>query len=232
MITDPERRLRLGTAARADVETRFAPVTQGAALHAILADVAAAVPHARTEAPREPTGTDDEVTLARRFPGEVTRAAREPAALQDLTSSATGATPPLADGIVLAQAFRAARPGLTRVDVHTITYGLPLDHLLELRLRRDDGSLVGATTIPAALAPDRDWLALEVAPERESEGRTYVLELHARGTASHNALCFGVTTAPTDADRYLLGDGACDGALALRTFAADTVGEARTARRT
>jgi len=224
VIADPARRLRLGAAARADVETRFAPAAQGAPLRAFLADVVARVGPARRATATTMPGVDDEIDLARRFPGEVGRAAREPAALPDLSTRAADVSPPLADGVVLAQRFRAARPGLTRVDVHTVTYGLPLDHVLELRLRRDDGSMVGSTTLPAALTPDRDWVSLDVAPEESSEGRAYVLELRASGTGVRNALSFGV--APPDEDEpYRLGDTRGGGALGLRTFAADTLGE-------
>ncbi len=229
VIADPTRRARLGGAARADVETRFAPTTQGARLGAFVTDVLAPFRAARRAAAAPSPPTLDEIALARRFPGEVARAAREPAGLPDLRRDALGTTPPLADDVVLAQRFHVARPGLSRVDVHTITYGLPLDHLLELRLRRDDGSLVGSTTLPAALAPDRDWVALDVAPEASSEGRAYVLELRARGTGARNALAFGV--APLrEGDVYRLGDATGRGALAMRTFAADPAAEDAAAR--
>ncbi|HEY2388370.1 MAG TPA: glycosyltransferase [Candidatus Binatia bacterium] len=228
VITDPGRCARLGAAARADVETRFAPAAQGAALRAFLADVLARVAPARRAATALP-GADDEVALARRFPGEVARAAREPAGLPDLAAAATDVSPALGDGVVLAQRFHATRPGLARVDVHTVTYGLTLDHVLELRLRRDDGSVVGGTTLPAALAPDRDWVSLEVAPEASSDGRHYVLELCANGTGDRNALAFGVTSA-AGGEGYRLGDAHGTAALALRTFAADAAAEVHAAR--
>jgi hypothetical protein len=226
LITDAPRRLRLGAAAHADVATRFAPAEQGRELRAILADVVAA-PAARDRAAAARATLaelDDEVALARRFPGEVARAAREPNALPDVSLAPTAVSPPLADGVILEQRFRLARPGLARVDVHTVTYGLPLDHVLELRLRRADGALVSAASVPAALAPDRDWLALEFAPEQSSADRVYVLELRARGTGSRNALSFGATTAPHEHGAYLLDGAAGAGSLALRTFAADDAG--------
>jgi glycosyltransferase involved in cell wall biosynthesis len=231
LITDPARRTRLGAAARADVETRFAPAAQGAPLRAFLADVLARVPPGGRVATALPRGesAESEVGLARRFPGEVARAAREPAALPDVASVATDVSPPLGDGVVLAQRFHPARPGLARVDVHTVTYGLALDHELELRLCRDDGSIVGRSTLPAALAPDRDWVSLDVAPEASSEGRAYVLELRASGTGDRNALAFGIAPA-VDGERYRLGDARGATALALRTFAADAATEEQTAR--
>lgn len=223
LIADAARRRRLGDAARADVALRFSPAAQGAALHAILADVVAqhrpaAVPAAPP--PTEPPRLADEVALARRFPGEVARAAREPDALPDVARPATTVTAPLGDGVVLAQSFRVGRSGLTRVDVHTVTYGQALDHVLEVRLRRTDGSVAGETVLPAALAPNQDWLALELAPDAGSAAREYVLELRAHGTGAGNALSFGATRA-SSRDGYVLAGTSADDALALRTFAAD-----------
>ena len=222
LVTDAPRRRRLGAAARADVEGRFAPAAQGLELRAILAEVVAA-PRARDAdaPPAAAIACEDEVALARRFPAEVARAAREPNALPDVTFAPTALSPPLGDAVTLRQRFRAARPGLTRVDVHTVTYGLPLDHVLEMRLCRADGALVGALSLPAALAPDRDWLALEVAPEASSADRDYVLELRAHGTGTRNALAFGTTSVAHVGGEYRLGDIPGTGSLALRAFAAD-----------
>ncbi|MBI3767413.1 MAG: glycosyltransferase family 4 protein [Deltaproteobacteria bacterium] len=242
LLEDAPRRLRLGAAARADVVGRFAAAAQGRELHAILADVVERMARPSTPADRAvpvaPRSADtltdaehrvdasvaDEVALARRFPGEVARAAREPNAFPDLTLPAAATTAPLGDGVLLAQRFRARLPGLTRVDVHTVTYGLPLDHVLEFCLRRTDGSLVGDTRVPAALAPDRDWLALELAPEADSADRMYVLELRAHGTGTRNALSFGTTTVPHEDGEYHLGGTVGAGSLALRTFALGAAG--------
>ncbi len=242
LLEDGPRRLHLGAAARTDVVARFAPAAQGRELRAILADVvergARESARAAPAAPVAPRSADahtdaehrmgasveDEVALARRFPAEVARAAREPNAFPDLMCSAAATTAPLGDGVLLAQRFRARRPGLTRVDVHTVTYGLPLDHVLELRLRRTDGSLVGDARVPAALAPDRDWLALELVPEADSANRTYVLELRAHGTGTRNALSFGATTVPHEDGEYHLGGTTGMGSLALRTFALGAAG--------
>jgi glycosyltransferase involved in cell wall biosynthesis len=218
LIDDAHRRARLGAAARADVNDRFAPSPQGRELRALLEDaVTRGACHERADA----NDAEDEIALARRFPGEVARAAREPNALPDVALAAAATTPPLADGVVLAQRFRSRRAALARVDVHTVTYGLAFDHELELRLCRADGSVVADQRFAAALAPDRDWVSLELAPEEDSADRDYVLELRARGTGPRNALSFGATAEPGPEGTYLLGDTAGPGSLALRTFALD-----------
>ncbi len=230
LADDAALRVRLGAAARADVAMRFAPATQGRALRAILEEIAAVTRpgSSRADGERRDVAADEtpaaEVALARRFRGEVARAARAPNALPDAALEAATVTPPLADGVVLEQRFRVRRPGLTRVDMHTVTYGLPLEHDLELRLRRADGSLAAAATIPAAVAPDRDWLALELEAEADSADRVYALELRAHGTGPQNALAFGATTAAGDDGPYSLGDRGGPGSLALRTFAIDSAG--------
>src|SRR5262249_41727719 len=122
-----------------------------------------------------------------------------------------------------------ARPGLTRVDVHTVTYGLPLDHEFELRLCRDDGSIVGRSTLPAALAPDRDWVSLDVTPEASSDGRAYVLELRASGTGHPTARAWGGRPA-AEGGSSRLGDARGAAALALRAFAADAAAGVQAAR--
>jgi hypothetical protein len=119
---------------------------------------------------------------------------------------------------VLAQDFRARADGLARIDVHTVTYGLPLDHRLEARVRRADGTTVVREEVDAALAPDRGWLAIAWPAERASGGRTYRLELAAAGTGTRNALSFGLA-APGVAAPPCTRDGApAAGPLALRTF--------------
>lgn len=231
LVGDELRRVRLGAAARADVAARFAPAAQGRELRAILEEVAARVGGA-AESPARADAGDDELALARRFRGEVARAAREPDALPDHAATAAAVTPPLADGVVLTQRFRARRPGLARVDVHTVTYGLALDHVLEMRLLRADGSVAASATLPAALAPDRDWIALALTPEPDSADRWYALELRARGTGARNALAFGAAAAAASTDGgYVLDGVVADAALALRTFAADDPAAERPARR-
>ena len=89
------RRVRLGAAARADVAARFAPAVQGRELRAALEDVAARLAGAAAARGAGAAGSrvdagDDELALARRFPGEIARAAREPDALPD--HAATPAT--------------------------------------------------------------------------------------------------------------------------------------------
>jgi glycosyltransferase involved in cell wall biosynthesis len=227
VVTHPERAAHVGATARTDVELRFAPAAQGRGLAAFLSTVVAglrapqAAPHEAPAAPPELA----EHELVATFAGEVARAAREPDARPDHTADATAVTTaPLADGCILAQRFPSRHPGLARVDVHTITYGLALDHTLHACVRRDDGSEVASQEIWAGVAPDRDWLAIELPPEPDSAGRTYTLELRARGTGTRNALSFGV-----NADLrtpYSIDGVAGPGALALRSFSAWTAAAA------
>jgi glycosyltransferase involved in cell wall biosynthesis len=217
LLDDRARAARLGAAARVDVEARFTPVTQGRALAAIVREVVGRASH---EASRKAPGPLDEPALARAFAGEVARAAREPSALPDLVApDVRTTTPPLGDATVLSQEFDATLAGLIRVDVHGVTFGQRLDHVVALRVRRADGTAIADETCPAQLVPDRDWLAVEFPAEPDSAGRRYSIELEAKGTGTGNALSFG-TTAP-DARRppYTLAGIAGDAALALRTFA-------------
>jgi glycosyltransferase involved in cell wall biosynthesis len=210
VVTHPERAAHVGATARADLELRFAPAAQGRALAAFLSTVVAGL---RASHPTSAADTVlSERALVRTYPGEVACAAREPAGLPDHAAPAGATTTaPLGDAAVLVRHFTSRRDGLMRVDVHSVTYGLPLDHVLHATLRRDDGSTVVAMEIWAGIAPDRDWLAIDFAPEPDSHGRTYALELRARGTGPRNALSFGVSDAASGNDA---GD-----ALALRTFA-------------
>jgi hypothetical protein len=101
-----------------------------------------------------------------------------------------------------------------------------------MRLVRADGSIAASSTVPAAVAPDRDWLALDLAPEPDSADRSYVLELRARGTGPRNALAFGAAPPAGGADAgYVLDGVAADAALTLRTFAADGSAAEHHARR-
>ena len=217
VVEHPERAAHVGATARADLELRFAPAAQGRDLAAFLSTVVAGLraPHP-TEAD---IGARAERELVAAFPGEVTRAAREPDARPDQSAAPFAAiSDPLADGRVLAQRFPSHVDGLMRVDVHTITYGLPLDHALHAAVRRDDGSEVATRVVAAGVAPNRDWLAIDLPPEPDSAGRTYTLELRARGTGDRNALSFGVTTEA--AEPYTIDGVAGSGALLLRSFAA------------
>jgi hypothetical protein len=161
-------------------------------------------------------GDRTERELVAAYGGEVARAAREPAARPDHTAMPGAATTaPLGDGQVLTQRFVSHHAGLTRIDVHTITYGLALDHTLRATVRRDDGSEVVSAELWAGVAPDRDWLAIELPPERASADRAYTLELRASGTGERNALSFSSADSGPPFDL----DGVAGGPLALRTFA-------------
>ncbi len=91
-------------------------------------------------------------------------------------------------------------------------------------VRRDDGTQVAAREIWAGLAPDRDWLAIDLPPEPDSAGRTYTLELRVRGTGTRNALSFGVSAEA--GDPYTIDGTAGPGALTLRSFATWTAAAA------
>jgi glycosyltransferase involved in cell wall biosynthesis len=223
VVTHPERAAHVGATARADVGLRFAPAAQGHELAAFLSTVVAGLRAPHATPPAAPAL--DERALGVTFPGEVAHAAREPDARPDHAAGATAVTTaPLADGTVLAQCFPSHHAGLTRVDVHTITYGLALDHTLHACVRRDDGSEVASQEIWAGGAPDRDWLAIDLPPEPDSAGRTYTLELRARGTGTRNALSFGVSADPCDP--YTIDGVAGPSALALRSFAGWTAAAA------
>ncbi len=151
----------------------------------------------------------DEIALAARFPGEVMRTAREPADWPALApSTVTAATEPLVAGAVLTRSFSAAGP-ITRLDVWTVTYGQRFDHTIEARLVDDTGRTLALHSVPAALVPDRAWLALELATDADAGGEArpsrYTLELRAHGTGEANALSFGIADSG-------------DGGLALRVF--------------
>jgi glycosyltransferase involved in cell wall biosynthesis len=217
IVAHPERAAHVGATARADAELRFAPAAQGRTLAAFLSTVVAGLRAPRPASQERPALSERELVAA--YPGEVARAAREPAALPDLTTAPSGdATPPLGDDRLLVQRFASRHAGLTRVDVHTITYGLALDHLLHAIVRRDDGREVVARELFAGVAPDRDWLAIDFPPEHDSAGRTYTLELRALGTGPRNALSFGLGSAA--GEPYATGVVGGSAALALRTFAA------------
>ncbi|MEO6029604.1 MAG: glycosyltransferase [Candidatus Binatia bacterium] len=217
VVAHPERAAHVGATARADLELRFAPAAQGRDLAAFLSTVVAGL---RAPHPIEPdAGARAERELVAAFPGEVARAAREPDARPDQVGAALATiSAPLADGRVLAQRFPSRFAGLTRVDVHTITYGLPLEHALHAAVRRDDGSEVATRVVAAGVAPNRDWLAIDLPPEPDSAGRTYTLELRARGTGDQNAVSFGVSA--DTAEPYTTDGVAGSGALLLRSFAA------------
>jgi len=219
LVRDRLRRARMGAAAHTDVAARFASAILGHALAGMLVEVAARYGRRSSNATDDAT---DEVALARAFPGEVTRAAREPQARPGFAAlDCATTTPPLADGMVLAQRFRATDDGLTRVDLHTVTYSQALDHVLEVRLLRDDGTTAATENIAAVLAPDRDWLALEFVPEAHSAGRCYTLELRSHGSGPANALAFGATARTAPEGPFTLFGRPGAGALALRTFAAE-----------
>ncbi len=215
LVDDADTTRRLGLAAREDALTRFHPTTQGRALAEIMRTLVDAGARGVGDHPLA-----DEATVVRTFPNEVARAAREPQALPDMAApTIEGPTAPLPDGTVLRQRFFSHVSGLARVDVHSITYGQHLDHALVLRVRRDDGVTIASARYAAALAPDRDWLAVEFPPQPDSAGRHFHLELEAEGTGAGNALSFGTTTPTPDAEPLSLGTTSGTAPLALRTFA-------------
>ena len=108
--------------------------------------------------------------------------------------------------------------------MHAITYGQTIARRVSLTLRRDDGALAGSCTVPGAELPDRGWLALDLAaPEPDSAGRTYTLEITADGARGGSAPTFGLTATvhePSGVCGVASLDGApLDDALALRGFA-------------
>lgn len=212
VATHPERAAHVGATARADVALRFTPAAQGRELAAFLSTVVAGLRGTHATNLGRVARTERELVAI--HPGEVARAAREPAARPDhYAQPGDEVSAPLGDGHVIAQPFTCLHPGLTRVDVRTVTYGLPLDHVLTATIRRDDGSVAATHEIWAGAAPDRDWLALELPPEPDSAGRTYVVELRARGTGPRNALSFALAATPGV-------PATTDRTLALRAFAA------------
>jgi len=219
VVTHPERAAHVGATARADVALRFAPAAQGRPLAAFLSTVVAGLRGARGANPGRVARSERE--LVAMHPGEVAYAAREPAARSDATvAPGTGVSAPLGDGRVFAQRFACRDAGLLRVDVRTVTYGLALDHVLEATVRRADGGVVATRELWAGVAPDHDWLAIDLPTDADSAGRTYVLELRARGTGERNALSFALADTP-NARAPLAIDGVAGAeALALRTFTA------------
>ncbi len=224
VVSHPERAAHVGATARADVELRFTPAAQGRPLAAFLSTVMAGLRRTRPASLGRVARSERELVAL--DPGGVARAAREPAARPDHRATLGAAvSPPLGDGQTFVQRFACRHDGLVRVDVRTVTYGLALDHVLDATLRRDDGSVVASHETWAGVAPDRDWLAIDVPPEGCSGGRTYTLELGARGTGPRNALSFGLDDAPGEPCRVVAGGGSDDvladgAALALRTFTA------------
>ncbi len=208
LVRDPEARRLLGSRARLDAIERYGERSRAAELVALLGSLRAG--------PRPPAAgpVEDEPASER---------ALEPDACPALPAVAVGtATPPLGEGVALAQAFRPLRDGLCRIDVHAITYGQALDHELRFRLWRADGTLVAEVERSARLAPDRAWLAFEFEPERSSAGRRYELELSAERTGPGNALSFGIAAGVEEAslEPARLGGRPLAGPLALRAFAA------------
>ena len=217
VVGHPERAAHVGATAHADLALRFAPAAQGRALAAFVSTVVAGL--RGTHAANLGRVARSERELVAMHDGEVARAAREPAARPDRDAApGTAVSPPLGDGHAFTQAFTCRHPGLFRIDVRTVTYGLPLDHTVTVIVRREDGSVVTTEELWAGSAPDRDWLAIAFAPERTSTGHRYVLELRAHGTGPRNALSFALAATP-DAP-YAIGGTPADGTLALRTFAA------------
>ena len=215
LVDDQDTARDLGAAARAEALTRFHPTAQGEALAALLRSVVGTDVRPASDHPLA-----DEATVTRTFPNEVARTAREPQALPDIPAPPIGVpTAPLPDDTVLSQRFVSRVSGLLRVDVHSITYGQQLDHVLTLRVRREDGATIAYERYPAALAPDRDWFAVEFPPQPDSAGRHYSLDVEAHGTGPGNALSFGTTVRTADTEPLSVGATHAAATLALRTFA-------------
>jgi len=219
LLRDPSLRRRLGAAARADVASRWAESHRAGELLAIVDDVRGGLrPRSRTGVvPAPPSDADER-------PG---RLALEPDACPAFAPAAhADVAPPVGGGSRLVQRLRAGRDGLVRVDVHAVTFGQSLTQEVRLELRRDDGTLAGRATLPAAELPDRGWVALELdAPEAHSAGRIYDLEIAVEGAPGGSTPTFGVgPLAADDAVSGAIGGASLDGtpfggSLALRGFA-------------
>lgn len=219
LLRDAALRRRLGASALADVGARWTEPARARELLAIVDDVRGGLRRVQTLG-----------LTAETFDVEPSaRVALEPDACPAFPAGAAAAvSPPLPVGGRVAQRVRVALCGLARIDLHTVTYGQEIRARLRLALRSVDGTLLAEALLPAAEAPDRGWLALELdAPLGDSAGRTYVVELSAEGDGAGGALSFGVTgTAPRDDDGFgALGAACLDGAplagaLVLRGFAA------------
>jgi glycosyltransferase involved in cell wall biosynthesis len=225
VLADPALRDRLGAAAARDVVRRYGEGARAAELLAIVEDVRGGLRRrGRGELVLPPPAVDD-------APDErPAQSALEADARPAFPSGAPDeVTPPLSGGVTLLQRLRVARNGLTRVDVHAVTFGQTIARRVSLTLRRDDGTPVASFTLPATELPDRGWVALELdAPEAASAGHTYVLEIGADGGRGGSAPSFGLTTgtervASADGTGALgvavLDGAALGGSLALRGFA-------------
>jgi glycosyltransferase involved in cell wall biosynthesis len=210
LVRDADLRRGLGERARADVLDRWTEEPRAREL--------------RHELEHLGTRRDARVGAADAEPEAVAELALEPDAHPALRRVEIGpASPPIGDGQRLVQSFRPVRDGLCRVDVHAITYGQALRHELSLRLLRADGSIAAESTGPASRAPDRGWLALELAPERSSAGRSFAIEIAARASGPANALSLGLACGEPDlqgspGEAHLDGEG-LGAPLALRAYA-------------
>lgn len=206
LIGDRELRCALGDLARADLLERWSEEARASELRCVLEEPARGRGFA---VPVPPALVDDEPAA---------EVALEPDACPaGGLVEIGGFTPPLGDTQRLVQRLVPLREGLCRVDVYSVTWGQALHHELVLRLRSDEGEIVAQRTLPAAHAPDRSWLALEMPPQPRSKGTTYELELVARGSGVGNALSFGL--ASEAGEPACLGDRALERPLALRLFA-------------
>ena len=219
LLADAALRERLGAAASRDVARRYGEAARARELLAVVDDV-------RGGLRRRGRGAVVALPAGDGVPDErMARIALEPDARPAFASgAAVAAAPPLGGGSTLTQSLRVAHDGLLRVDVHAITYGQTIARRVSLTLRRDDGALAGSCTVPGAELPDRGWLALDLAaPEPDSAGRTYTLEITADGARGGSAPTFGLTATvhePSGVCGVASLDGApLDDALALRGFA-------------
>ncbi|HZR80198.1 MAG TPA: glycosyltransferase [Candidatus Binatia bacterium] len=214
LVASPAERARLGEAAYADVtRTDRAPERARELLALLRAAAAAARPRAAWSERAASLPRDREPARA--------RAALEmdafPAACEP--GEPVAESPPLVAGHVLRQRIRIACDGLVRIDVHTVTYGLPVAGRLEAELSDERGRVLARAALPASEAPDRGWLAVDVADGPiASAGRCFDLSLRLAADDPRAGLSFGLArggaTSPAELDGQPL-----DGRLALRGFA-------------
>ena len=213
IVADRPVRRRLGEAARADVEVRFAPAPRARELAVLLEDLRRDLARGAT-APPARTGDSPWCVPAARTALE---ADAHPGALQAV--AALRESPPLCGGHAIEQHFVARLDGLCRVDVHTVTYGLRSGGEIEVALRRGSGAPIARARVAVDELPDRAWFALDVPEQPDSAGARFTLVLALRGTP-RDAVSFGLGDLEPGEDPARLDGAPLDGRLVLRAFAA------------
>lgn len=190
LLGDPALRQRLGEAAASDVVRRYGEAARARELLAIVDDVRGGL---RRRGRGTLAGDAADATPDERC----ARIALEPDACPALVPGVADlVSPPVAGGAALQQSLRPLRDGLVRIDVHAVTFSQRIARRVTLELRRDDGSVVATSALPATELPDRGWLALELdAPEASSAGRDYLLEIRLDGPRDGATSSFGLTAA-------------------------------------